>query len=68
MRILGSSRSSAVATVIAASLLGFRTFNTKANAEAKDHQQSAQSNIPESTGSQSGTTAKRYTIPGTYTD
>ena len=44
----------AVATVIAASLLGFRTFNAKTNAEAEDRQQSGQSNIPESSGSQSG--------------
>ena len=53
MRIPESSRSSAVATVIAAPLLGLRTFNTKANAEAKDRQQSAQSNTPQSTDSQS---------------
>ena len=44
----------AFVTVIAASLLGFRVFNTKANAEAKDRQQSAQSNTPQSTDSQSG--------------
>ena len=43
----------AFVTVIAASLLGFRVFNTKANAEAKDRQQSAQSNTPQSTDSQS---------------
>ena len=43
----------AIITVIAASLLGFRVFNTKANAEAKDRQQSAQSNTPQSTDSQS---------------
>ena len=44
----------AVVTVIVASLLGFRAFNTKANAEAEDRQQSAQSATPQSTGSQSG--------------
>ena len=43
-----------VVTVIAASLLGFRAFNTKANAEAEDRHQSAQSDTPQSTGSQSG--------------
>ena len=43
-----------VATVIAAPLLGFRAFNTKANAEAKDRQQSAQSDTLQSTDSQSG--------------
>ncbi len=44
----------AVVTVIAASLLGFRVFNTKANAEAKDRQQSAQSDTLQSTDRQSG--------------
>ena len=69
MRILGSSWSSAVATVIAASLLGFRTFSTKANAEAKDRPQSAQSDTLQSTDSQSvDLHIRRYTIPGTYTD
>ena len=50
-----------VVTVIAASLLGFRVFNTKANAEAKDRQQSAQSNTPQSTDSQSGDLQSRDT-------
>ena len=47
----------AVVTVIVASLLGFRAFNTKANAEAEDRQQSAQS----ATDSQSGDLQPRDT-------
>jgi hypothetical protein len=43
----------AVVTVIAASLLAFRAFNTRANAEAEAHPQSAQSEAHQSIGSQS---------------
>ena len=43
----------AVVTVIAASLLAFRAFNARANAEVEAHPQSAQSEAHQSIGSQS---------------
>ena len=44
----------AVVTVIAASMLTFRAFNARANAEVEAHPQSAQSEAHQSIGSQSG--------------
>ena len=43
----------AIVTVIAASMLTFRAFNARANAEAEAHPQSAQSEAHQSIGSQS---------------